>query len=460
MDGSHVVSQQAPAESLPEARLRQGQIFGWFDKVLSGSFFESLKRDLELVENSCVYTLPVTVWLMMLQRLSGSGTLASAVSDLIGGSGRELLAPCKQVREDRISANTGAYSQARQRMPVEAAWRITQRTFEKLLEISAADDIGDRLFVLDGSSIRLAHSRRVIERYPVAKNQLGDSHWPVLKVVVTHHVRTGLAMAPEFGPMYGKRAVSEQSLAEPLIDRLPASSVLIGDRNFGVFSVAWRAHQAGHSVIVRLTRARARRLAGGALAANADIKVRWKPSRDDLRAHPELRGRGAHIEGRLVVAKLPHMDEPLYLFTTLQEPASQVVALYAERWNIETDLRSLKAQVKLETIAARSPGLIACELLLAVATYNLIRMVMREAAAQINIDPRRLSFSRCRELVRAFTSTFAHCSDENQFEHTWRLLLRALSQCQLPKRIRPPAPREVWPKPRSFPVRKNQTSKT
>lgn len=78
-----------------------------------------------------------------------------------------------------------------------------------------------------------------------------------MRLAVMHHVVTGLAMAPYFGPMYGPKAVGEQELAEALIDRLPESSVLIGDRNFGVFSVAWHAHKCGHKVLVRLTEPRA-----------------------------------------------------------------------------------------------------------------------------------------------------------------------------------------------------------
>ena len=67
------------------------QIFGWFGKSLSAEFFESLKRDFGIVENSCIYTLTVTAWLMIFQRLSPGGTLATAVNELIHGNGRLLL---------------------------------------------------------------------------------------------------------------------------------------------------------------------------------------------------------------------------------------------------------------------------------------------------------------------------------------------------------------------------------
>jgi len=207
-------------------------------------------------------------------------------------------------------------------------------------------------------------------------------------------------------------------------------------------------------VLVRLTEARAKRLSGGdELIPGSDREVIWEPSRDDRRTHRDLPAE-AHMEGRLIVTQTAGVKEILYLFTTLEEPAEQVAALYRERWNIETDLRSLKEQVRLHAIPARSPDLVASELLIAIASYNLIRAVMAEAAQQINTEPRRLSFSRSRESFWAFARAVAHVDSREKFEYHWRLLLRSLSQCKLPKRHRPPAPRVIWPKPQTFPTRK------
>src|SRR5579862_5454996 len=201
-----------PVQEPRLAESRRERIFGWFRRTLSESFFAALKRDLQIVENSCIFTLPVTTWLMIMQRLAPRGTLATAVSELLQGNGRELLQPCKQVQEGRISANTGAYSQARQRVPLQALRRVAERTFEYLYQVRSQSGLRERLFLLDGSSIRLAHSAAVCARYPPAPNQHGESHWPILRVAVMHHVVTALAMAPEFGPMYGAAAVSEQGL--------------------------------------------------------------------------------------------------------------------------------------------------------------------------------------------------------------------------------------------------------
>ena len=90
MDGTaqNKIDSAVPVAVLPAERIR-----GWFGRILPLSFFESLKEDLELVENSCIFTLRVTTWMMIMQRLSPRGTLATAVSELLHGNGRELLQP-------------------------------------------------------------------------------------------------------------------------------------------------------------------------------------------------------------------------------------------------------------------------------------------------------------------------------------------------------------------------------
>src|SRR6202142_3741538 len=147
------------------------------------------------------------------------------------------------------------------RIPVEAARRISRHTFNQLQAgMRGSSELRERLFLMDGTSITLAHTAAIRKKYEVAKNQFGESHWPVMRVVVMHHVVTGLALPPEYGAMYGPHAVGEQKLGEKLMAVLPPSSVLIADRNFGIFSVMWRAAQLGHDVVIRLTRVRAEKI--------------------------------------------------------------------------------------------------------------------------------------------------------------------------------------------------------
>jgi hypothetical protein len=59
--------------------------------------------------------------------------------------------------------------------------------------------------------MRTSHSPSLCRSYPPGDNQHGQEHWPLLRVLVAHDLRTGLAMRPEWGAMRGKEAVSEQS---------------------------------------------------------------------------------------------------------------------------------------------------------------------------------------------------------------------------------------------------------
>ena len=133
---------------------------------------------------------------MITQRLT-TGTLASAVMALGERECCDALEPCRRVLERGISSSTGAYSHSRMHVPVEVARRVAQHSFQQLYPATVTGELRDRLFVVDGSSIRLAHTEALRETFPLERNQHGESHWPVM------HLASGLAIAPTCGAMYG-----------------------------------------------------------------------------------------------------------------------------------------------------------------------------------------------------------------------------------------------------------------
>jgi hypothetical protein len=180
------------------------------------------------------------------------------------------------------------------------------------------------VFVLDGSTLTLPHAPELVKAYPPSRNQYGASHWPIIRLVVLQDVQTGLALRPHWGAHHGPHAVGEQALALQIIPELPEQAVVIGDRNFGVFAIAWAAAQHRRDVLVRMTRQRAEALAGESLAAPSERPVCWKPTRFDRCGGPFPED--AAVSGRLVCieAQLSEKHELLYFFTTLDLPA--------ERW--------------------------------------------------------------------------------------------------------------------------------
>jgi hypothetical protein len=415
-----------------------------YQQTVGAGVLQYLEQQTGLRHKRGVYSIAVVVWLMMLQRLHGRGTLASGVQMLLEGAAEPLLYPCRRVRRKRISGRTGGYCQARQKLPKLVCRQVSQELVERLRTVlnSAQPEGSANVFVLDGSSLELEHTRPLVRLYPPAQNQHGQGHWPVLRVVVLHDVETGLAQQPCWGPMYGPDAVSEQELAQQGMDSLPPRSVVMGDRNFGIFSIAYAAQQRGLQVLLRLTEVRARKLAGP-LSQPGEQRLNWKASRWDSGGKHRRLPSEAALEGRLIAARVGRgkSKQWLYLFTTLELPAEEILQLYARRWNIETDLRSLKRTVRLHHISAKSPDMLEKELLLAVSAYNLVRAVMCMAARRSRIDPRQLSFTHVLTVVDHAWPKLIAAPTRKQHDKEFLRVLDMAAQCTLPKR----------PKHRSYP---------
>lgn len=84
------------------------------------------------------------------------------------------------------------------------------------------------------------------------------------------------------------------------------------------------------------------------------------------------------------------------LVTTLLEPREaskgELAKLYERRWNIELDLRCIKTTPRMETLSCKSPSMIQKELWVYLLAYNLIRLLMAQAAHVAGIQPRQVSF--------------------------------------------------------------------
>jgi len=437
-------------------------------RLLPLEFFAQARKQEQLRgQNNRVYTDAVVIWLMILQRLSGAA-METAVLELLRSLPAEFWPqPCKRLQakpevcKAKLSSNTGSYNQARQELPLTIVEHCGDRAFRQLIEqVGGRPATGRRdAFFVDGSSMRMADSPELRTQYPPTSNQKGQSHWPLLRIVVAHDLYSGLAMRPQWGPMNGENAVSEQGLLEQAIDRLPEGSVVLGDANFGVFSVAYAATRRGHPVVLRLTLQRAQSLAKAPLQDGMDLRLRWEPSPNERRKHRQLPA-DACIQGRVMVRQVQpsNGEKPflLALFTTLEDEADSVIEFYGHRWNIETDLRSLKTMLGLEQLSSTTPEMVAKEIDVAMLAYNLVRAVTCVAAQKTGMQPRQFSFTRVRNVINAFAPMIAAATDQRQAQQLADTMMYYVNQAKLPRRRkkRPTYPRAVWHKPFTYPKRK------
>ena len=440
--------------------MNSSAIFDLYQQIAPAELFRLLQRQMGVIVRHGIYSARVAIWMMINQRLQARGTLASSVEQLAQGRFDPLLSRCKRVQEKKIALSTGGYCQARQHLPKLLVSRSMDELIERLRSrlTESGSRLAQRVYLLDGSSVQLEHEPELVKAYPPASNQHGKSHWPVIRMVVLHDLETGLAERPYWGPLNGRQAVSEQALAERAMQHVPVGSVIVGDRNFGIFSTAYSAQQRGLAVVVRLTavRAKSKSLLGGPICRAGDFPICWRPSRWDGKGKggwPE----GAGVEGRLIVWRVGRgrHKQWLYLFTTLSWPAEEVVELYGRRWNIETDLRSLKQTVRLQRITVQSADMMEKELLVAVMAYDLVRAIMFLAAQRAQIDARQLSFTyACNIVLDGYPKVLAARGAKRQ-QQELEAIIDLVARCRLPQRTKRRAfPREVWGRGYRFPIRR------
>lgn len=437
-------------------------VFDLYLQLAPAELFRLLQRQMGLIVRNGIYSARLVMWMMINQRLQARGTLAGSVEQLVQGRFDALLSRCKRVQENRIALSTGGYCQARQQLPKllvrHSMDELMERLRSRLTESGPA--LSPRVYLLDGSSLQLEHEPELVKAFPPASNQHGKSHWPVVRLVVLHDLDTGLAERPYWGPLNGRHAVSEQALAKHAMQHVPPGSVIVGDRNFGIFSTVYSAQQQGLPVVVRLTAARAqsKSLLGGPISREGDYPVCWRPSRWDGKGQRDWPA-GACVEGRLIAWRVGRGKHKqwLYLFTTLSLPAEQVVELYGRRWNIETDLRSLKQTVRLQRITAQSADMMEKELLVAVMAYNLVRAIMFLAARRAKIDARQLSFTyACNIVLDGYPKVLA-ARTARQKQQELERLIDLVARCRLPKRTkRRSFPRKVWGRGYRYPIRRRE----
>jgi hypothetical protein len=142
----------------------------------------------------------------------------------------------------------------------------------------------------------------------------------------------------------------------------------------------------------------------------------------------------------------------LFVFTTAPLTGDQVVALYGQRWKIETDLRSLKQTARLQRVAVRSSDMLEKELLAAVLAYNLVRALMIEAARRAHVDPRQLSFTRAYNLVEIGIERMLLAGSVEEQQRIMERIVAEIGRRLLPHREkRRSYPRAVWGRGERYP---------
>jgi len=298
----------------------------------------------------------------------------------------------------RVASKSGI-SQARTRL----GWEPLRQLHDELVHpIAVGDTAGAwyrdwRLVSLDGSALEVADEKVNEEAFGRPGASRGASAYPQIRFVSL--VENGTHVL--FGSQMDGYRTGEITLAKAVLPRLAKGMLCLADRNFFGFALWQQAQTTGADLLWRMKKnmrmACEQRLSDGSYLSHV------YPSERDWRH--KTRG----IAVRVVDYRLEGIEgaEPIYrLATTIlnpdKAPASELAALYHERWEIETALDELKTHLRGAHMVLRSktPELVRQEFYGLLMAHFAIRGLMHEAALKANEDPDRLSFLHAVRVVR------------------------------------------------------------
>src|SRR5690349_9382487 len=351
-----------------------------------------------------IFSPLVTLWVFLGQVLSADHSCRAAVARLLAHRLARGQAPC--------SPRTGAYCQARKRLP-ESFFADVARSVGRRLDDQAERRWlwqGRRVYLFDGTTVTMPDTPENQAAYPQVYNQKPGLGFPIARLGALISLACGAVVNLGFC-RYAGEGQGEVSLLRRLWGVLRPGDVVLADRLTANWATIAMLQGRGLELVSRLNKAhrKADFRRGRRLGAD-DHVVRWaKPTSIrslDWQAYKALPGSITIREARIRVRQPGFRTRSIVVVTTLLDPEQaskeELASLYRARWNNELDLRSLKSTMQMSELRCKTPALVRKEVWTHILAYNLIRTVMAQAAARHGVAPRTISFTGAMQTVEAF----------------------------------------------------------
>jgi hypothetical protein len=351
-----------------------------------------------------IFSPLVTLWVFLAQVLSADHSCRAAVAHLIAHRLSRGQRPC--------SARTGAYCQARRRLP-ETFFADVACAVGRNLDARAEPDWlwkGRRVYLFDGTTVTMPDSRDNQKTYPQVYNQKPGLGFPIARLGAVISLACGAVVNLGFCPYAGK-GQGEVSLLRRLWNVLRPGDVLLADSLTSNFTNLVLLQSRGVALVSRLNKAhRTADFRRGRRLGADDHVVQWRKPTSirslDWQTYKALPESITIRETRIRVRQPGFRTREIVVVTTLLDPEQaskeELASLYRARWHNELDLRSLKSTMQMSELRCKTPELVRKEVWAHILAYNLIRTVMAQAAARHGVAPRTISFTGAMQTLEAF----------------------------------------------------------
>lgn len=178
----------------------------------------------------------------------------------------------------------------------------------------------------------------------------------------------------------------EHGLFRRLKDCFVAGDVMLADGYFCSYFLIAEMQRCGVDVLFEQHGARSTDFRCGQQLGARDHRVNWQKSPrpewlsgEDYRGYPdEITVREVKVGRKMLVTTF---------LNPRKTPKGELGQLFWQRWNVELDLRNVKSTLGMERFSCKPPAMVEKELWVSLLAYNLIRLLMAEAAGQAGALP-------------------------------------------------------------------------
>lgn len=402
--------------------------------------------------NERIFTPLVTLCAFLSQVLDPDHSCRATVARVIVWMAIQGRKPC--------SPETNSYCEARKRLPLGLITRLVRRTAREIDDRAPEAWLwhGRRVTLVDGTTASMPDTPANQGTFPQSKAQGVGLGFPLVRMVATISLATGVVRDLALGPYQGKET-GETALFRALWDGLERGEIVLGDRCFASFFGIAGLSVRGVDVLFRMHQRRKFDFRRGRQLGVEDHVVTWvKPARPewmDEATYEALPDELEVRELRIKVGQPGFRVNELVLVTTMRDDDAytkdEMADLFLQRWNIELDFRSIKVVLQMDVLRCKTPEMVQKEIWMHLLAYNLIRGVTAMAAEAHDKRPRLLSFKGTLQTMTAFQDAMRQAKPSDR-QRLLEAMLEAISYHEVGDRFGRVEPRanKRRPKPQRF----------
>jgi len=368
-----------------------------------------------------IYSPLVTLWIFLGQVLSADPSCRAAVARLIAHRLSRGQRAC--------SGETGAYCQARKRLPEQFFSKVARQT-GRALEANVGKNWlwkQRRVLVFDGAAVSMPDTPANQRDYPQPDTQKPELGFPLARIAAVFSLACGAVL--DLGICrYAGKGQSEAGMLRTMWALFRPGDVLLGDRLMCAWTELVMLKASGVDCVCRFTSHRTTDFRRGKRLGPGDHIVVWpkptKPRSIEREMYNALPESLTIRECRIVIEQPGFRSKTLVVATTLLDAEKftkdDLAQLYRARWNAELDLRSLKQTLQMDVLRCKTPELVRKEIWTHILAYNLIRTIIAQSAVKHRIEPRSISFKGAVQTLAAFQPLIAI---QGQRDRTLRISL-------------------------------------